>query len=114
MTCLLENAGTPFAAVVTRMKSRDCNKIELSWEPPPFQLGSPVTEFRVEVKEESSGARQNLTVLNYVREHTITDLEAEKNYTVQVFAKNSRGYGTPTSPREIRTNPEGREVVKKD
>ena len=111
MTCLLEKAGTPFAPVGTRVTSRDCSKIDVLWELPPLQSGSPIiTEFRVEVKE-ASGAEQNYTGLQNVKDYTITGLEAEKNYTVQVFAKNSRGYGTPSPPNTIRTDPEGRGPV---
>lgn len=110
MTCLSGKAGTPFAPVGTRIASRDCNKIDVSWDLPPLQSGSPITEFLVEVKE-ASGAQQNHSGLENVKTYTFKDLEAEKNYTVQVFAHNSWGYGTPSPPKTIRTDPEGRGPV---
>ena len=72
------------------------NSADLTWKAPESDGGSPITEYLIEVREDSSTSWLKAgTVDNATKTFTVPNLKAGKEYHFRVFAVNAEGQSAP-------------------
>lgn len=95
--------GTPDKPEITQV---DISFISLSWTPPPYDGGSPITGYTIEQRDTTSTSWTRASK-DAVKEttFTVTDLKAGEKYEFQVAAINKVGQGSfsePTKPVSLK------------
>ncbi len=82
-------------------------ELDVSWEAPSENGGAPITGYAVSYRkvETPPAAWSTPNAVGPVFIHTITGLEVETIYEVQVTATNLAGTGDPATSSEVATNP---------
>jgi len=101
-----EKPGPPRSLLATAFSS---TQINLSWQPPSDDGGSPITGYKIEVKEGNGGYTVLSPNIGKNTLYTHTGLSAGTNYQYKVYAINAIGTSTSSASATATPQPEEEE-----
>lgn len=96
--------GVPGKPDKPKIQGHDRDYIDISWDPPRSNGGSPITHFDVERRDTKTGrwVKANMAPVKGTTYHDDRVLEGHQ-YEYRVIAVNSAGPGAPSDPSEVAT-----------